>query len=153
MNADIRYKIVPRVCERTHSSWCKININTIRVKNSPLFGVVIMSAVKPCNLILRCYAEKIENQWVACCLDFSLAAQADTQEEAIEKLKNMISDYVYDALAGEDQMYASQLFSRKAPLSEWARYYWIYLRHCCDKFGNNLATIFNQTIPMVPHEA
>ena len=112
-----------------------------------------MSAVKPCNLVLRCYAENVDNQWVACCLDFSLAAQADSQEEAIEKLKHMIADYVYDALAGEDRAYASQLLTRKAPLLEWVHYYSLYARHCCSKFSNNLATIFDETVPMVPHGA
>jgi hypothetical protein len=57
------------------------------------------------------------------CLDFNLAAQGDSFEEAKSKLEAMIADYVYDALAGEDKPYAAQLLARRAPLSFWLKYY------------------------------
>ncbi len=64
------------------------------------------------TLILRCYAKYDEGQWIAFCLDFDLAAQADTFEQAKTKLENMIKEYVFDALVGEDKEYAEQLLTR-----------------------------------------
>jgi predicted RNase H-like HicB family nuclease len=72
---------------------------------------------------LKCYAEKEADCWVAVCLDFNLAAQGDSFEEAKSKLEAMIADYIYDALAGEDKPYAAQLLARRAPLSAWLKYY------------------------------
>jgi hypothetical protein len=79
--------------------------------------------------ILKCYAKYDEGQWIANCLDFDLAAQADSFEAAKTKLENMIKEYVFDALVGEDKDYAQQLLSRKAPLLEWLKYYF-YLVMC-----------------------
>jgi len=76
------------------------------------------------TLILRCYARYHEGQWIAFCLDFDLAAQADTFEQAKTKLESMIKEYVFDALVGEDKGYAEQLLTRKAPLFEWLKYYY-----------------------------
>ncbi|MDP3009918.1 MAG: hypothetical protein Q8N30_12730, partial [Methylococcales bacterium] len=39
---------------------------------------------------LRCYAKKEQSYWVAVCIDLSLAAQADSMKEAIQKLESMI---------------------------------------------------------------
>lgn len=78
-------------------------------------------------LLLRCYVEKAEGQWQAFCLDLCLASQADSQEEARDKLHAMIWEYVQDAVAGEDRAYASRLLSRPAPFRYWVKYYWIAL--------------------------
>ncbi len=80
--------------------------------------------MRPNELILRCYAERDGALWVAVCLDLSLAAQGDSYEEARQKLDAQIHEYVHDALAGQDRAHALQLMTRrKAPFSEWARYY------------------------------
>ena len=79
--------------------------------------------IKPSRLVLRCYAEKVDNQWQAFCLDFTLAAQADSFEQARRKLEKMILAYVYDALAGEDRQHAGELLTRRAPLKYWAKYW------------------------------
>jgi hypothetical protein len=79
--------------------------------------------MKPTTLILRCYVEKQGSQWLAFCLDLCLASQADSLLEAKEKLQNQISEYVYDALMGEDQDFAEQLLRRRAPLVDWLKYY------------------------------
>ena len=71
---------------------------------------------------LRCYAKKEQSHWVAVCIDLSLAAQADTANEAIEKLEAMIDSYINEAL-GIHKDYAKQLLSRKAPLSQMLSYY------------------------------
>lgn len=74
------------------------------------------------ELLLRCYVKRERLCWVAICIDLCLAAQAESQEEAQKKLESMISTYVADAL-GKHKEYASQLLSRKAPISQIAFYY------------------------------
>jgi hypothetical protein len=53
-----------------------------------------------------------------------LLPKATPPSEAKEKLENMIAEYVYDALAGEDRDFGPQLLSRRAPLRDWLKYYW-----------------------------
>jgi hypothetical protein len=79
--------------------------------------------MKPTQLLLRCYAEKVGNQWQAFCLYLSLAAQGDTFAEVKDKLDAMVVEYVYDA-PGDDRDYAEQLLTRRAPLRDWIKYYW-----------------------------
>ena len=56
--------------------------------------------MKAADLVYRGYAKREGALWVAVCLDFCLAAQADTAEEATQKLSRQIQDYIYDAIAG-----------------------------------------------------
>ncbi len=111
--------------------------------------------MKPQDLIIRCYAEQKDGAWQAFCLNFDLAVQGKSSEEVHDKLVAMIQDYVYDALAedGVDRDYAAQLLTRKAPLSNWLRY---YLIACLCKFNNfkkDLCriTAFNTVLPLGPH--
>lgn len=98
------------------------------------------------NLVLKCYAEQEDGVWVAVCLDFNLAAQADTLPEAKEKLEAMILSYVREALT-IDLDYADQLLTRRAPLSAWLRYYLIKV---CNLFHNHKHAIFSEIMPMRP---
>ena len=86
--------------------------------------------------ILRCYAKKEQSYWVAVCIDLSLAAQADSMQEAIEKLESMIETYVDEAYTIHKD-YAHQLLNRKAPLSQRLTYYYAlclsYLDKICHK--------------------
>lgn len=82
--------------------------------------------MKPNELILHCYAIKDGSQWVAMCLDFDLAAQGDTFDEARQSLDGQIRSYVEDALIGDDQQHAPALLARKAPFTEWVKY-WLLL--------------------------
>lgn len=70
---------------------------------------------------LRCMAYQQNGVFVAACLDLSLAAQADTMREAMDKLDAQIKDYIAEACA--EPQYAKQLLSRKAPLSMWLKYW------------------------------
>lgn len=83
--------------------------------------------MRPKTLELCCFAEYADNQWSAMCLDFCLAAQADTAEEAIAKLDSQIKDYLKDVLEGEDSVYGRDLLNRRAPLKYWLKYYYIAL--------------------------
>jgi predicted RNase H-like HicB family nuclease len=105
--------------------------------------------MQPRDLILRAYAKRDGDVWYACCLDFSLAVQADTYEEAITALKEQIRLYVRDALVGEDTEHAHTLLTRKAPLSEWLVYGWIVALHKVSKFKQNL-TAFRLPVPLNP---
>jgi len=89
--------------------------------------------------------------WVASCLDLDLAAQGDTLEDAKASLEAMISEYVFDAVAGEDRAHADQLLRRKAPLSEWAVYYFIkaFNRLRGAKDGLKRA-LFTEAMPLAP---
>lgn len=99
--------------------------------------------MNPKQLIIKCYAECEDGVWVALCLDFNLAAQGDSFEDVKLKLEAMIKEYVYDALEGEDKIYANQLLSRRAPLSAWFKYYVMKIFHSSNH-------IFDETMPLRP---
>lgn len=103
--------------------------------------------MNPKQLIVKCYAEQEGEYWVAVCLNFNLAAQGDSFEEVKAKLEAMISEYVYDALEGEDKPYAAQLLSRTAPLSLWIRYLFIKLKAVLCHTHDH---IFDETMPLRP---
>jgi hypothetical protein len=54
--------------------------------------------MKPSDLIVRCYAEQVGDQWQAFCLDLSLAAQGDTFAEVKDKLDAMVAEYLPRAM-------------------------------------------------------
>jgi predicted RNase H-like HicB family nuclease len=95
------------------------------------------------DLIIKCFAKHTEGQWVAVCLDFCLAAQADTFEEAKSKLEAQIVFYVDEAL--QDKEFGPQLLQRKAPLSSWIEYYLIKLTH---SLRCNIGKAFDETMPL-----
>ncbi|WP_426576784.1 DUF1902 domain-containing protein [Xenorhabdus stockiae] len=64
-----------------------------------------------------------DNIFIAACLDLSLAAQADSIDEAINKLEAQVNDYLEEAAS--EREYAKQLINRKAPLSMWLKYWYI----------------------------
>ena len=70
---------------------------------------------------LRCMAYKSGEVYIAVCLDLSLAAQADSMKEAIEKLDKQVKDYLREAYA--DKKYTRQMLDRSAPFALWLKYY------------------------------
>ena len=106
--------------------------------------------MKPCNLFLRCYANKHGDQWQAFCIDLCLAVQGDSFPEVKHKLDQMMLEYVYDALAGEDREYAEQLLSRKAPLEQRVTYHYIKFMHHIGIFRDELHKLFKEPMPLVP---
>lgn len=105
--------------------------------------------MKPRQLFLRCLADKRNGQWQVFCLDLDLAAQGETLDEAKGKLESQINEYVFDALAGEDQAYADQLLSRRAPLGLWVRYYWYGILLKVLHIHNGIRR-FKERLPLVP---
>jgi hypothetical protein len=106
--------------------------------------------MRPQQLVLRCYAERVGNQWQAFCLDFCLAVQADSVAEAEKKLVSMIGEYVYDALAGQDKESAANLLQRRAPLKYWLKYYWYLLLYRTGILGNEMKRLFSPPMPLEP---
>jgi hypothetical protein len=106
--------------------------------------------MKPTQLLLRCYAEKVGNQWQAFCLDLSLAAQGDTFAAVKDKLDAMVAEYVYDALAGEDREYAEQLLTRRAPLRDWLKYHWYRVLISAGALHEEARRLFKSLVPLVP---
>lgn len=102
------------------------------------------------DLVLRCYAEKQEHDWVAVCLDLNLAAQGESFREVRHKLSDMICEYVNDAVVGQDKEFAPQLLKRRAPLYFWLKYYRIYFQSGMVKVGNNFRKLFSETLPLTP---
>ena len=76
------------------------------------------------TLLLRGYAVREGSVWTATCLDLTLAAQGDSSEEALQRLTDTVSEYVRQAI-GEDHAYKEQLLNRRAPASEYLKYYCI----------------------------
>lgn len=103
---------------------------------------------KKLRLALRCYADKEGDQWQAFCLDLNLAAQAASFDEARRKLHSMIDEYVYDALAGEDQEHADYLLSRKAPFFCFAKYYWYLTLYKIGVMHDGIRRLFTEPVRM-----
>ncbi|MDZ7868844.1 MAG: hypothetical protein U5L02_06500 [Rheinheimera sp.] len=98
------------------------------------------------DLILRCYAKKDGDVWVAVCIDLCLAAQGQTLNEVKQKLEVMTRSYIKGAFE-EDREYAGQLLARKAPLSQQATYHWIKFLNTCVNFKHNVKA-FAEVMPM-----
>lgn len=109
--------------------------------------------MKAKSLFLRVYGEKKEGQWSLICLDFNLAAQADTLEEAKAKLHHMVKTYIADAMAedGLDREYAEDFLRRRAPLGFWVKFYlFSTLCRLRGRNGNGEHLVGSEPIPMVP---
>lgn len=106
--------------------------------------------MKAPELILRCMAEQDGDVWVAQCLDLCLAAQGDSLPEAKVKLEAMIEDYIEEAF-GPDREHAAYLLRRKAPWSEWAKYYQAVSMGTIGAFGRHHLQCFTEMLPLVPY--
>lgn len=91
---------------------------------------------------LRCMAYYQDSAFVAVCLDLSLAAQADSMKEAMDKLEQQI-DAFYEEVQSEPQYAKDLIFNRKAPLSLWFKYWVIGFRMLFSK-KTGKASLFNE---------
>jgi hypothetical protein len=99
------------------------------------------------DLIVRCYVKKDGDLYIAVCIDLSLAAQANSVEEVVQKLEAQIFDYLCEAFSETE--YAASLIQRKAPLSQRATFHWIkFLNRLKDEFGK----IIELPLPMRPQD-
>ena len=104
--------------------------------------------MKPQDLVVRCYATKHDDLWVAVCIDLSLAVQGASVAEVQGKLNAQITEYVHDALAGDDRPYAADLLRRKAPLAQQLHYYSLVARSKLHIAKNHLYTLFDEIVPL-----
>ena len=103
------------------------------------------------ELLLRCYGVKDDGLWQIMCLDLSLAAQAETFEEAMKKLGEQIAEYIHDATVGQDKEFAAQLLRRRAPLKYWVSFYWFMFQHALKNNVERLQPVhksFNCPLPL-----
>ena len=109
------------------------------------------------EIVLRCFAKKENNYWVAVCVDLSLATQADSFEAAQQKLDEQVKSYINEALSIHRE-YADELLTRKAPLSLMIEYYKIKVLSRALKFKQALThnnevesadkAVFSERLPM-----
>jgi hypothetical protein len=108
-----------------------------------------MAAIKPANLVLRCYAHQKKNgKWYGVCLELNLAAEAKDPDELKEKLSDMIETYIDAVFDTEDTDSIPKLFHRRAPVKDWLFYLIIWLFDFIKKFPSNF--IFNGLIKVHP---
>lgn len=108
--------------------------------------------MKPRELLIRCYAERFGDQWVAVSLEFGLSAQAETLCGVKHKLDSQIREYVHDALVGEDREHAQYLLKRRAAWQDFAKYHLICLRDWVSRRNDREGKVelFTETMPLQP---
>jgi len=110
--------------------------------------------MKARNLLLRCFADKNEFGWQAFCIDFDLAAQGATLDEARDRLRGMIAEYVEDAMIGDDQQYAEAFLSRRSPWQLVLKYHLYRLWNKVQSRSKALAPLaFRSPLPVAPAHA
>ncbi|MBQ0795552.1 hypothetical protein [Zhongshania sp.] len=106
--------------------------------------------MKPKNMVLRCYAERQGSIWVTVCIDLCLAAQADSLQEAKDKMHEQVREYLEDAF-GQHSDYFEDLMFRPAPLSQILKYHFIRCRKKMSIASASMAdSIFKERLPMRP---
>jgi hypothetical protein len=106
--------------------------------------------MSPARLLVRCFTDYVDGQWLAFSLEFGLAAQASTVAEVRAKLESQIVSYVYDALVGEDRDHAYELMTRRAPWQVYARYYF-YSALLWLKGRSDGRAVYHEPVPLEPH--
>jgi len=105
-----------------------------------------MSQFKPSDLVLRCYAHRVNGgRWFGVCVDLNLAAEADSPEELKKKLNDIILSYLETVIETDDRDSIPSLLSRRAPINDWLKYYFIKLLISIRNFPNNFT--FQELIP------
>ena len=95
---------------------------------------------------IRCLAKKDGDLWVAMSLDFGLAAQADTLENAKAKLDAQIEDYIKSACSAHEK-HKKELLSRKGPLNWFVTYYFFLCLIKCHISITKTIQAFTETKP------
>ena len=108
--------------------------------------------MRPKELVLRCYGySDASGKWCGVCLDFNLAAEADSIADLRAKINAMIESYVEAVLDTKDAASIPLLFRRRAPLSDWLLYYLISSLTFAKRIPGKMT--FNAIIPLRPaHE-
>lgn len=136
---------------RSITSVCMLYVGVAGRNTFPGDPENVEDTMKPNQLTLRCYAEKLsDGQWQAFCLDLCLAAQGESFADVRKKLNDMTREYVYDALAGKDKEFAFKLLRRRAPLQYWVRFYFLLSLQKIGMVKDGMARLFCPPIPLEP---
>ena len=110
-----------------------------------------MANIPISNLVLRCYGHTINTgKWYGVCVDLNIAAEAESVDQLKKKLFKQILSYVEAVLDTDDHGSIPDLFERKAPLSDWIKYYFIKSIISIGELKNKL--VFKEFIPVhLPH--
>ena len=101
--------------------------------------------MKPKDLILRCYGQKRGGTWYGVCLELNIAAEADSLNELKNKINSMILSYIEAACDTEDKPSIPFLLRRRAPITDWCRYYFIALSRRITNLPDKMT--FDQVMP------
>lgn len=86
-----------------------------------------MAKIGPRKLVIKCYGERKGDKWIGVCLNFNLITEADSSEKLIKKMNGIIQSYLETVFDTEDKNSIPSLLSRKAPLRDWCKYYFIHV--------------------------
>jgi predicted RNase H-like HicB family nuclease len=107
-------------------------------------------AIKPSDMVLRCYGHKMKNgNWYGVCVDLNLYSEAASPQELEEKLKEVILSYLESVYDTEDEKSIPDLLLRRAPLWDWMVYYYIAFRYHFHNLSSNY--IFKASLPYCPN--
>jgi len=105
-----------------------------------------MKKLRPVDLVLRCYGHRKKNgRWYGVCIDLNLAVEAYDRNELQEKLKAVILSYLETVIDTDDKKSIPPLLFRRAPLYDWAVYYFTKLIISIKSFPGNFT--FNELLP------
>lgn len=110
-----------------------------------------MPNIRSIQLILKCYGHRTkEGKWFGLCLDYNIAAEADSLEEMKQKMNEFIESYIETIHDTDDKDSIPNLLSRRAPIHYWLTYYLIYYflktKFFIKQFPGNLT--FKASIPI-----
>jgi predicted RNase H-like HicB family nuclease len=94
----------------------------------PLFKLALAVKIKKLHIVARKGKDEMRDDvYLAMCLDYDLAAQGDTMEEAYSKIEEQINSYVQAAIQIDNGRHARYLLNRRAPLIYW---FWFFMIKC-----------------------
>jgi hypothetical protein len=90
----------------------------------PLFKLALAVKVKRLHILgRRSKNEMRDDVYLAMCLNYDLAAQGGTMEEAHSKIEEQINSYVQAAIQTDNGRHARYLLNRRAPLIYWLQFF------------------------------
>jgi len=85
-----------------------------------------MKAKNPASKVLRCWGHRQKNgRWYGVCIDLNLDVEADSRKELEKEFDAVIQSYVEAVCDTDDKQSIPRLLNRRAPVSDWAMYYFI----------------------------
>ncbi len=103
-------------------------------------------SIKKDRLVLRCYGRKTEKgNLVGVCLDLDIAVEAESIEGLKIKMRQAVASYLGAVLDTDDKASIPHLLPRRAPLKDWAIYYFIKMILFVRQFPGNFT--FKESVP------